>query len=151
MSVLSLCFPCEKNSWNSKLFGDPICPFSTCWVKRWSQVISAYGTKKSVLRTRIQDPVLFWPLDPACGMEKSWSGIRGPRSGINIPDHISQRVVKIFWVQKNNILVNSVLRIWMRDSEHGKIQIRIKSRIHNTERNKHENSARSTNLLKWNK
>jgi hypothetical protein len=32
MSVLSLCFPCEKNSWNSKLFGDPICPFSTCWV-----------------------------------------------------------------------------------------------------------------------
>jgi hypothetical protein len=33
MSVLSLCFLCEKNSWSSKLFSDPICPFSTCWVK----------------------------------------------------------------------------------------------------------------------
>ncbi len=32
VSVLSLCFPCEKNSWNSKLFSDLICLFSTCWV-----------------------------------------------------------------------------------------------------------------------
>ena len=32
MSVLSQCCPCEKNSWNLKLFCDPICPFSTCWV-----------------------------------------------------------------------------------------------------------------------
>ncbi len=32
MSLPSLCFLCEKNSWSSKLFSDPICPFSTCWV-----------------------------------------------------------------------------------------------------------------------
>ncbi len=31
MSVLSLCFLGKKNSWSSKLFSDPICPFSTCW------------------------------------------------------------------------------------------------------------------------
>ncbi len=33
MSILSQCLPCEKNFWNSKFLSDPICLFSTCWVK----------------------------------------------------------------------------------------------------------------------
>jgi hypothetical protein len=41
ISFLSLCFPCEKNYWNSKLFSDPICLFSTCWVKGKSKRVSA--------------------------------------------------------------------------------------------------------------
>jgi hypothetical protein len=41
--LLSQFFPCEKNSWNSELFSDPICPFSICWVKVGDIMIMFYN------------------------------------------------------------------------------------------------------------
>jgi hypothetical protein len=52
MSVLSLCFLCEKNSLSSKLFSDPICPFSSCWVKDKQEGVGI--RVKEVLRREIQ-------------------------------------------------------------------------------------------------
>jgi hypothetical protein len=41
----------------------------------------------------ILDPELFWPLDPGSGMGKK------SRSGMNIPDHISESLETIFSVK----------------------------------------------------
>jgi hypothetical protein len=40
--------------------------------------------------------VLFWSLDPGSGMGKNKDRDQDPGSGINIPDHNSQRLVTIF-------------------------------------------------------
>jgi hypothetical protein len=54
----------------------------------------------SMLRIRIRDSVSFYPLDPGSGMgKKSKSG-----SGMNIPDHVSERLETIFWVKNTSIL-----------------------------------------------
>ncbi len=55
------------------------------------------GTKP-VLRIRIRDPVPFLP--PGSGMGKK----SGSRSGMNNPDHISESLETVFWV-------NSFMRI----------------------------------------
>ncbi len=49
----------------------------------------------AVLRI-IRDPVLFGPLDP--GWKKS-------RFGINIPDHIYESLVRIFWFKNIELFV----------------------------------------------
>ncbi len=54
---------------------------------------NTYGIIKNeklwvVLRSRIRDPVPFWPLDPGSGMGKK----TGSGSGMNNPNHISQSI-----------------------------------------------------------
>ncbi len=78
---------------------------------RYNKVCLFYA----VLRIRclfdpwIRDPGLFWPLDPV--PFDSWFGIRDPgvkyqdpgpgsRSGLNNPEHISERVKPFFWIKK---------------------------------------------------
>ncbi len=57
---------------------------------------SANLTKHAVLRIRIRDPVPFWPRDPGSGMGKKQDPDPGSGSGMNIPDHISERLETIF-------------------------------------------------------
>jgi hypothetical protein len=45
-----------------------------------------------VLRIRIRDPVHFWPLDPGRVKHQDLD----PGSGMNTPDHISERLEAIF-------------------------------------------------------
>ncbi len=66
------------------------------------------------------DPVLFWPLDPGSGM--------GKNPGLDILDHISESLVKIFWGWKYlNSLTRIRIRPGMENSGGG-----INSRIRNT-------------------
>ncbi len=59
MSVLSLCFSCEKNSSNLKLFGDPICPFSTCWV---NFLVSSFSNLLYILNSNKDPSILCHPV-----------------------------------------------------------------------------------------
>jgi hypothetical protein len=56
-------------------------------------ILAAYRFFNPVLRLRIQDPVAFWRRDPGW-VKKSRSGF-----GMNIPDHISESLEPIFWIQ----------------------------------------------------
>ncbi len=68
-----------------------------------SKTIPTVGSEMVVLRIRIQDPVIFWPLDPGSvyRMGKIWIRIRDWDTGwtMNIPDHFSESLETVFWVK----------------------------------------------------
>ncbi len=55
------------------------------------------------IRVRIQEPVPFWPLDPGFGMGKKL----GSGSGMNNPNHISEKTETVFGLK----YLNSLMRI----------------------------------------
>ncbi len=76
----------------SKVFFWPITYFNYIFLCKNSTCCDL----KAVLRIRIQDPGSGAFLTPGSGMgKKSGSG-----SGMNIPDHISESLETIFWVNK---------------------------------------------------
>ncbi len=54
----------------------------------------------AVLRIRNRDTVPFWPLDPGWANNQD----ADPGTGTNIPHHISESLLTIFWVKSTSIL-----------------------------------------------
>ncbi len=72
------------------------------WVqRRYGGGTTTYdGLLILVLRIRIRNLVISLPLYPGSGMKKNQrSGIRDSRCYINIPDHISESLVSMFWAK----------------------------------------------------
>jgi hypothetical protein len=64
------------------------------------RIVRKQGKRKKAAVNRgaeLRIRCFFWSLDPGSGMGKNKDRDQDPGSGINIPNHISQRLVTIFW------------------------------------------------------